>query len=114
MKIVNFSTLPFSALLLLMVTAGCETPITVSIPDAEPLLVVEGRIEPGLPPVVLLSRSQDYFAPVDASLLGSLYSGGGEVWLTVDGEPVQLDEKCADALGPDELMLAAALLGVPV
>lgn len=92
---------------------GCETPITVSIPDAEPLLVVEGRIEPGQPPVVLLSRSQDYFAPVDATLLGSLYEGGGTVTLTVDGDALVLDEVCAGALGPEELALAAAVLGIP-
>lgn len=108
----NFLSVP--AILLLFWTSGCETPITVTLPDAEPLLIVEGRIEPGGPPVVLLSRSQDYFDPVDASLLGSLYSGGGEVVLTIDGDPFPLDELCADALGPDELTLAAGLLGIPV
>lgn len=96
------------------VLAGCETPIDVTLPETEPLLVVEGRIEPGLPPVVLLSRSQDYFAPVDATLIGSLYSGGGEVTLFVDGEAVPLQELCADMLGPDELIVASALLGLPV
>ena len=50
-----------------------------AFPMLEPVLVVEGRIEPGLPPIVLLSRSQDYFAPVDAATLGSLYEGG-ERW----------------------------------
>jgi len=98
----------------LWILTGCETPIDVSLPDTEPLLVVEGRIEPGSPPVVLLGRSQDYFAPVDAALLGTLYSGGGEVVLTVDGEDFILDEICADALGMEELMLASQLLGVPL
>ena len=101
-------------LLSVWIMTGCETPIDVSLPDAEPLLVVEGRIEPGRPPVVLLSRSQDYFAPVDAGLLGTLYSGGGEVVLTVDGEDFVLDEICADELGIDELILAAQLIGVPL
>lgn len=96
------------------VLTGCETPIDVELPDQEPLLVVEGRIEPGSPPVVLLSRSQNYFAPVDASLLGTLYQGGGEVRIEVDGETVQLDEICADELGPEELMVASALLGLPI
>ncbi len=110
----HFST--FSVVLFLSALAlwGCETPIEVSIPNAEPLLVVEGRIETGLPPIVLLSRSQDYFAPVDAALLGSLYEGGGEVVLTVDGEEFVLDELCAGDLGPEELMLASGLLGLPV
>ena len=74
----------FCPLLLLTLTVwltACETPIEVTIPDAETMLVVEGRIDPGLPPLVLLSRSQDYFAPVDAASLGSLYQGGGTVTL---------------------------------
>lgn len=92
---------------------GCETPIDVVLPDARPLLVLEGRIEPGLPPVVLLSHSQDYFAPVDAGLLGSLYEGGAEVSMKIDGVDHVLDEVCAADLGPEELALASALLGVP-
>ncbi len=94
--------------------ASCETPISVTLPDTSPMMVLEGRIEPGSPPIVLLSRSQDYFAPVDASLLGSLYQGGGEVVLTVDGTPYPLDEICAGDLGPAELILASELLGVPL
>lgn len=105
---------PLLLLALTILLTACETPIEVTIPDAEPMLVVEGRIEPGLPPLVLLSRSQDYFAPVDAASLGSLYQGGGSVTLTVDGVEFPLDELCADALGPDELVLAAGLLGIPV
>jgi len=92
---------------------GCETAIDVEIPLAEPFLVVEGRIEPGTPPIVLLSRSQNYFEPVGASLLGTLYQGGGQVRITVDGETVELDEVCAGDLGPMELLLAAELLGLP-
>lgn len=103
--------LPVFALLL---TTGCETPIDVEIPLAEPMLVVEGRIETGAPPIVLLSRSQNYFDPVDATLLGSLYEGGGEVRITVDGETILLDEVCAGDLGPTELLLASELLGLPL
>lgn len=108
-----FFRLPTVLFLSALALWGCETPIDVSIPNAEPVLVVEGRIEPGLPPIVLLSRSQDYFAPVDAATLGSLYEGGGEVVIAVDGEPVVLDELCAGDLGPEELLLASSLLGLP-
>lgn len=92
---------------------GCETEITVTLPGNEPLLVVEGRIETGQPPLVLLSRSQDYFAPVDAALLGTLYQGGGTVTVMVNGSEYPLQEVCAGDLGPDELALAAELLGIP-
>ncbi len=57
--------------LLLLVTA-CEKDITVDLPPAERKIVVEGYIEVGQNPYVLLSVTQDYFAPFDSlSLLAS-------------------------------------------
>ena len=109
-----FSMRSWLVLSALIVLCGCETPIDVEIPLAEPMLVVEGRIETGMPPIVLLSRSQNYFDPVDAALLGTLYQGGGEVRITVDGVTTDLDEVCAAELGPLELAAAAELLGLPV
>lgn len=98
----------------LVALCGCETPIDVEIPLAEPMLVVEGRIETGRPPIVLLSRSQNYFDPVDAALLGTLYQGGGEVRITVDGVTTTLNEVCASELSSLELEAASDLLGLPV
>lgn len=98
---------------LVLVLAGCEQEIEVTLPGQVPQLVVEGRIEPGQPPLVLLSQSQNYFAPVSAASLGALYRGGGEVTVEVDGQSVVLDELCASDLGPEDLAQAAELLGLP-
>ena len=106
--------LPLSLIPLLFLFAGCEKAIDVEIPLAAPLLVVEGRIEPGTPPIVLLSRSQNYFDPVDASLLSTLYQGGGEVRITVDGDIIELEEVCTADLGATELLIASELLGIPI
>lgn len=106
--------LPLSLIPLLFLFAGCEKAIDVEIPLAAPLLVVEGRIEPGTPPIVLLSRSQNYFDPVDASLLSTLYQGGGEVRITVDGDIIELEEVCTADLGTTELLIASELLGIPI
>ena len=108
-----FRPLTFCAGLVLLALTSCETPIDVTLPGQEPLLVLEGSIETGQPPLVLLSRSQDYFAPVDAASLGNLYQGGAEVTLTVDGVPQPMAEICASDLGPEEIELAAELLGLP-
>ncbi len=43
---------------------SCEKEITVNLPDAEKKIVVEGAIEQGSHPYVLLTRSSPYFAPV--------------------------------------------------
>src|SRR5688572_23112344 len=43
--------------------ASCEKEITVDLPITDPKVVVEGTIETGEPPFVLLTRTQSYFAP---------------------------------------------------
>ena len=44
---------------------ACTKDITVDLPDYPEQLVVEGTIEPGVPPIVILTRTQSYFAPTD-------------------------------------------------
>jgi hypothetical protein len=110
----SHSFLAIAVLFSALTWTGCEKAITVELPNQQPYLVVEGRIETGLPPFVLLSQSQDYFAPIDASSLGSLYAGGAEVKLDVDGLEVDLIEVCTSELGPEELAAASELLGFPV
>ena len=104
----------WAAALLVLGFTACETPIDVTLPNQEPLLVLEGRIEPGQPPLVLISRSQDYFAPVDAAQLGSLYQGGAEVVMEVNGVVEPMTEICAADLDSLELALASELLELPV
>lgn len=48
---------------------SCTTEIEVEIPDAEPLKVVEGNIENGEVAKVLLTRSTDFFDPLDTNTL---------------------------------------------
>lgn len=49
-----------------MFFSSCEKDITVDLPTQEQKYVVEGYIENGLPAYVLLSKTADYFAPVDS------------------------------------------------
>ncbi|MBK7101223.1 MAG: DUF4249 family protein [Flavobacteriales bacterium] len=61
--------LPLFAIALL---AGCEKEITVDLPDTPEQLVVEGTIEPGLPPFVILTRTQSYFEPLDLTSIATV------------------------------------------
>jgi hypothetical protein len=55
---------------------ACEKEITVDLPAAEPQIVVEGTIEVGRPPFVMLSWTQGYFAATDLnSILANNISG---------------------------------------
>ena len=46
----------------LLVLTSCTTDITLDLPAGEQKLVVEGHIEQGMPPIILLTKSTAYFA----------------------------------------------------
>lgn len=48
---------------------ACEKEITVDLPTPTPKIVVEGAIEQGCYPWVILTRNAPYFEPVDSSTL---------------------------------------------
>jgi hypothetical protein len=46
---------------------GCEKNVTVEIPQAEELIVVEGYIETGTPPILLLTKSLPFFGEINVN-----------------------------------------------
>jgi len=49
--------------------SSCEKTISFTPDNAEPTVVVEATIEDGQPPVVILSRSLNYFTDITPELL---------------------------------------------
>ena len=47
-----------------LIYVSCQEEITLDLPQAENKLVVEGAIEPGFPPYVILTNNQGYFDPI--------------------------------------------------
>ncbi len=63
----------FAAIIIVVSISSCEKDISVDLPQPENQYVVEGYIEPGQIPYVLISKSAAYFAAYDsASLLKSM------------------------------------------
>ena len=52
---------------------SCQEEITLDLPQAEEKLVVEGSIEPGFPPYVILSTNQSYFDPIDVETYNNIF-----------------------------------------
>ena len=52
---------------------SCQEEITLDLPQAEEKLVVEGSIEPGFPPYIILSTNQSYFDPIDAETYNNIF-----------------------------------------
>ncbi len=71
---------------------SCEQNITVDLPEAKSRLAVDGRIEISQPPVVFLTRSQPYFAPVNINKLDSFFVHDAVVEVSNGNKTVRLQE----------------------
>jgi len=92
----------------------CQKEVKIDIPGFEEQLVIDGRIETNMPPLVLLSRSKDIYAPTDLSAYLNGFVSGAVVTVSDGTTTEQLDEICSDNLPPGAEVIAAELFGVPV
>ena len=70
---------------------SCQKEIEVDIPDYERKIVIEGRIENGSPAMVIVSRSVDYFAPLNLeTLMNDVFIKNAVVTVSCDGVSEQL------------------------
>ena len=60
-----------SSIFVIALVTGCEKEVTLDLPDAEQKIVVEGHIEQGKAPFVILTRSSAYFDPVDSATIAN-------------------------------------------
>lgn len=79
---------------------ACEKNISLNLGGASEELVVDGRIESGGPPVVVLTRSIGYFSQIDTAVLKQLFVHDAVVTVTTDdGQKARLQEQTIDTLG---------------
>jgi len=97
---------------------GCEKEITVDLPTVEKKIVVEGTILPGEIPLVILTWTQGYFEPTDATSLQNIFVHDAVVTITENGNPHELIELCynelAEILEPADLEAAIVSLGLSI
>jgi hypothetical protein len=91
---------------------ACTKEITVDLPTTEPKLVINGTIEPGQPPIVVVTRTESFFAPTDfASLLG-IFVETATVTVDDGSGPVQLDPLSGFSIPDSILERAAQMIGI--
>lgn len=99
--------------LLVMAFTSCEKDITVDLPVYPEQLVVEGTIEQGRPPLVILTRTQPFFSPTNLGAIANMFVGGATVTITTgSGETWVLDQLCSNLLDSATLVLAAEGTGL--
>ena len=77
---------------LLLLLAGCEKNIDFNLNQREDVLVVDASIENGQPPVVILTRSLDYFSNINPTLIANTFVHDAVVTLSDGTQTQQLRE----------------------
>lgn len=90
----------------------CTKEVKIDLPKFDQKLVVDGQIRPGIPPIVILSKSQDLYASTSLDAIQNNYVTNAEVSVSDGATTVQLDLICADSLPPQFLDFVANVLGV--
>lgn len=90
-------------LALIVVFVGCEKEIQIDVPAPEKRLVVDGRIETGIPPIIYLTTTSGYFEPTSLDALEELQVHDADVQVTVGSSTYSLFEVCLSDI-PDEFL----------
>lgn len=64
---------------------ACEKDVTVDLNTGESKIVIEGYIEAGLPPYIIITRSSPYFDPVDENTMQNMFVKNAVVKISTDG-----------------------------
>lgn len=90
-------------LILSILLLSCEKEIDIEVPQGPSKIVVEGQIEQGSGPIIILTRSQAFFDPVDLDAVANNIISDAEVKIVVnDNDTVIIPAVCTGSL-PDSV-----------
>ena len=62
--------------------SACEKNVTLKLNNATTLVVVDGQIEDGQPPIIVLTKSLGYFSKIDPQILAASFLRNAEVYIS--------------------------------
>jgi hypothetical protein len=98
----------------LLVAFSCEKEVTLELPEFKEKIVVDGRIETGELPFVILTRSRDLYAPTDFSTLENSFVHDAVITVSNGSQSVVLTELCTSDLDEELYPIVAEALGISV
>ncbi len=99
-------------ILILALLPACTKEVKIDIPGYEEQIVIDGRIETGFPPIVLISKSKDIYAPTDLEAFMSGFVSGATVTVSNGTVTLTLSEICTDNLPPGTEPYVSQILGI--
>lgn len=100
-----------TAILVSLWLLGCTKEITLDLPEGEEKIVVQGTIETGAPPFVLLNRNYPFFGEFTAADFSNGFIRDAEVTVSDGTNTVTLEELCWTELTDAQRILVEAALG---
>lgn len=99
---------------LLVSSSSCTKEVDIAIPGFKEQLVVDGSIETGMPPIVILSRSKDIFSTTNLESFLSSFVTNANVYVSDGTTEYQLSLLCSSSLPAGTEDFIASFLGIPV
>lgn len=96
---------------------SCEKEIDFNVTNPKDAIVVEGHIENGLPPYVMLTKNSAFFDDINLNDLGAYFINGATITVSTDDDSVKLVEYNSTFLKmlPDSQVIAlAAQFGISI
>ncbi len=96
----------------LLISTGCTKEVEIDIPGHVEQLVIDGVIETGQPPIVLISKSKEVYAPTDLNAFLTGFVSGATVTVSDGTNTVELEEICSGTLTQAQQELFAQAIGI--
>lgn len=82
----------YISVIAVLLFCSCEEVIDVQLDDVPDQVVVDGYVEAGLPPYIILSRTSGYFDPISSAILVNDAITGAQVYVSDGIDTVRLFE----------------------
>ncbi len=78
--------------IIVILFTSCEKNINLNISNSEPKLVVDGRIETGQPPIIILTNSLSYYSTLGPQVIAGSFVRNADVFVSKDNLTQKLKE----------------------
>ena len=99
-------------LLFVFLFASCTKDVELDIPGAEEKMVVQGTIEPGQPPLVILTHTNPYFGTNNFTSVDEIFIHNATITVSNGSYTAQLSEICTNDIPDSLLPLIAEYVGL--
>lgn len=96
----------------MLLVNSCSKEVKIDIPGFKEQLVVDGTIETGMPPIVILSKTKDIYAPTNINDIISGYITDARVFVSNGTIEEELTLICANDLPPGTEEFLGQFLGM--